>query len=87
MRRRGLFDIYADILRAIGDGCVKTRIVYRANLNFIRCNRHVSGLFKRELVKVKTNSPSGWAITSRGYEFLRKYEELKNFFLGEEEKK
>ncbi len=77
IKRRGLTDIYADILGAIDDGACKTHIVYRANLNFGRCRRYISDLAKGGLVKAQTNSPSNWAVTERGYEFLKKHKELR----------
>ncbi len=77
IKRRGLIDIYADILSAIDDGACKTHIVYRANLNFDRCKRYIDDLAKGGLVKVQTNSPSNWAVTERGREFLKKQRELR----------
>ena len=78
-KRRGLIDIYADILSAIDDGFCKTRIVYKANLNFNRCKRYINDLARGGLVKVQTTSPSTWAVTERGYELLKKHKELKGF--------
>lgn len=75
-RRRDTIDIYADILRAIARGCKRTHIVYKANLNFNRCKRHMADLFKGELVEIKSSSPSTWEVTDKGREFLEKYEEL-----------
>lgn len=75
--RRDLIDIYADILREIDRGGKKTHIVYKANLNFNRCKRYMAGLFKGGLVKIKSSSPSAWAVTDQGYDFLRKYEALR----------
>jgi len=77
VKRRGLIDIYADILNAIDHGACKTHIVYRANLNFNRCKRYVSDLVKGGLIKVQTNSPSTWVVTNRGHEFLNKHRELR----------
>lgn len=76
MSRRGVIDTYADILRAVHDGASKTRIVYRANLNYSRCRRHIGNLAKGGLVKVQNGSPSSWAATDRGREFLQRHREL-----------
>ena len=76
-KRRGLIDIYVDILNAINDGACRTHIVYRANLNFNRCKRYMDDLASGGLVKIQHRSPSTWAITKRGYEFLKKHGELK----------
>ena len=80
VKRRSLIDVYADILDAIDDGLCKTKVVYRANLNYDRYKRHVKNLAKGGLVKVQTNSPSTWAVTERGREFLKKRRELGGFF-------
>ena len=79
MKRRGLIDIYADILNAIDDGACRTRIVYKANLNFSRCKQYIRDLAKGGLIKVQTNSPSTWAVTDRGHELLKRHRELKGF--------
>ncbi len=77
IKRRGLIDICADILSAIDNGACKTHIVYKANLNFGWCRRYIGDLANGGLVKVQTNSPSNWAVTDRGREFLKKYRELR----------
>ncbi len=77
VKRRGLIDIYADILSAIDRGACRTHIVYRANLNFNRCKRYISDLSKGGLIKIQTNSPSTWTVTNRGHEFLKKHRELR----------
>jgi len=74
--RRNAISLYVDILRAIGSGARKSRIVYEANMNFGRCGRYLDELVGMGLIKVKTDSPPTWAVTDRGHEFLRKYEEL-----------
>ncbi len=76
-KRRGLIEIYADMLNAIDHGACRTHIVYTANLNFNRCKRYINDLVNGGLVKVQTNSPSTWAVTDRGYEFLKKHRELR----------
>ncbi len=75
--KRELIDIYADILRAIGSGARKSRIVYKANLNFNICRRYLNELLGMGLIEVKTDSPPTWAITEGGQEFLEKRRELR----------
>lgn len=79
--RRDPISLYADILRAIGSGARKSRIVYRANLNFGRCKRYLGDLHRMGLIEVKTRSPPTWAVTEKGREFLEKYGEFKRFLL------
>ncbi len=75
--RRDTISLYADILRAIGPGARKSRIVYGANLNFGRCGRYLGELLGMGLVEIKTHSPPTWTVTGRGREFLKKCCELK----------
>lgn len=79
--RRSQIDIYADILNAIDQGDCKTHIVYRANLNFVRCKRYMGELHKSGFVKKRSNSPLAWVVTDRGREFLKKHREIKGFFV------
>ena len=84
--KRELIDIYADILRAIGLGARKSRIVYKANLNFNICRRYLNELLRMGLIEVKTDSPPTWAITEGGQEFLEKRRELRGLLSRGREK-
>ncbi len=75
--KRELIDIYADILRAIGPGARKSRIVYKANLNFNICRRYLDELRGMGLVEANADPHPTWAITEKGREFLEKRRELK----------
>ncbi len=75
--KRELIDIYADILRAIGFGARKSRIVYKANLNFNICRRYLDELLRMGLVDANANSHPTWTVTERGQEFLEKHRELR----------
>jgi predicted transcriptional regulator len=75
-RRRDLISLYVDILNAIGSGARKSHIVYRANLNFNRCERYIAELLRMELIRVESISPPQWSVTEKGKDFLRKYSEL-----------
>ena len=77
--RRDPISLYADILRAIGSGARKSRIVYRANLSFGRCKRYLDDLLGMGLIEVKARSPPTWTVTERGHEFLEKCGELRGF--------
>lgn len=67
-----------DILKALHDKKIKTHIVYKANLNFNRAKQYLNELHGYGLVKITSNSPSCWAVTDQGYEFLKAFENLMN---------
>ena len=75
-------EVIADILTKALNGAKKTRIMYRANLNFLRANRYLSELLERGLI-VEEDDPNGGSVyyrtTERGKELLKvlkKAEEL-----------
>ena len=75
-------EVIADILTEALNGASKTKIMYRANLNFSRVNRYLSELLKRGLI-VKENNPNTEAgyyrTTEKGKDLLKvlkKAEEL-----------
>lgn len=74
MGRRNDLDICADILRVALGGAKKTRIVYRANLNF----KIVRGYLRR-LIDNRLLNPTEdryFITTQRGMQFLEQYGEL-----------
>lgn len=75
--RRSRMDVYADTLDAVKDESRKTHIVYKANLNFKRCENYLDELKENGLIKVEAHSPLQWDITDKGKEFLEKYKELR----------
>ena len=71
--RRDQLEVIADILRAALKGASKTRIMYRANLNFSRVNRYLAELLEMGLVSLE-KAPGGGTIyrtTEDGKTFLR----------------
>ena len=82
MVRRSRMEIIRDILTEALNGASKTRIMYRANLNFLRFNRYFFELLERGLI-VNENDPNGGAVycrtTEKGKDLLKvlkKAEEL-----------
>ena len=72
-RRRSRLEVVADILTEALNGANKTRIMYRANLNFLSFDKHVSELLDKGLI-VRENSPDGRVVyrtTDRGKRFLK----------------
>jgi len=76
MARRNNIDICADILRVARSGAKKTRIVYKANLNFVIMKDYLKTLKKNGLLK---NEDGFFITTSKGARFLEQYNGLKTF--------
>ena len=73
MKRRTKFDIVIAILDVVSGGATKTKIVYKANLNFNLATKYLDFLLEKGLVR--TNS-SRYEITDEGTIFLEKAKEL-----------
>lgn len=73
-------DVISSILEAATNGTKKTRIMYRAALNFKQMQRYLPLLIKRGLLKnVQTDGARTiYKTTEKGLNFLKKYEELNN---------
>jgi len=72
--RRNDIDICAEILKVAKDGAKKTRVVYRANLNFTSVKNYLrrlmdGGLLKKDGAEYKT--------TEKGTEYVRQYQALR----------
>ena len=84
MRKRGWEAITVDILEATLTPEKKTRIMYKANLNYDRFNKYFVDFLRKGFI-FKTDNYEGnttYKISERGRTFLavlRKAEELANF--------
>lgn len=81
MNRRSRTQIITDILTEAIKGASKTRIMYRANLNFLRFKRYFSELESKELIAVLSNPGKGivYRTTEKGkalLETLKKAEQI-----------
>lgn len=81
MSRRSRTEIMIDILTEALSGASKTRIMYRANLNFLRFKRYFSELESKGLIAVLTNPGRGivYQTTEKGkalLETLKKAEQI-----------
>ena len=84
-KRRDRLYILSEILTIAKGGCLKTQIMYRANLSFAQLNEYLSFLIKMDLLKVKNeNGKSTYGTTAKGEKYLEKYKDLANF-LGNNE--
>ena len=78
-QRRNNMEITADILRIAKNGANKTRIVYRANLNFKILHEYLDEL--REAGLIANNQEGNGIIktTERGKQYLEHYHKFNQF--------
>lgn len=74
-----LIDTCIDILKAAGKGLSKTRLVSKANLTFPRLERYLDLLVEEGLLEARPGPHPVYSVSEKGWKFLEKYEELKNF--------
>jgi len=85
-KRRDRLYIIAEILDVAKEGCLKTQIMYRANLSFAQLNEYLSLLIKLKLLNVETeNEKTVYKITPKGVKYLQNYEEITSLLRKEEE--
>jgi len=70
---RDRLQIVADILSIVIEGARKTRIMYQANLSYKLLCRYLSEVLDARLVVY--NDEDFYVLTSKGKEFLSRYEE------------
>ena len=71
-------ELISSILEAATNGNKKTRIMYRARLNFKQMQKYLPLLVERGLLEnVKLGNGISYKITKKGLEFSRKFEELR----------
>ena len=76
-KRRDRLFIMAEMLRIAKDDCLKTQIMYRANLSFAQLNEYLSVLIKMDLLKVQNeNKKKVYKTTSKGEKYLEKYKDI-----------
>ncbi|KAF5428227.1 MAG: putative transcriptional regulator [Candidatus Methanomarinus sp.] len=73
MRRRCRLDIIIEILDVTTSGAIKTKIVYKANLNFNIATKYLDLLWEKGLIRINSNM---YEITEEGRKFLEKAKEL-----------
>ncbi|PVX24549.1 MAG: hypothetical protein CW691_07450 [Candidatus Bathyarchaeum sp.] len=67
----------AEILTIAKDGCLKTQIMYRANLSFSQLNEYLSFLTKMNLLKIQNeNKKNVYRTTAKGDKYLEKYKDI-----------
>jgi len=84
MTKRSKHAIISEILDVCRTGANKTRIVYRANLNFRTVNPYIDLLIKSNLLEVKQGKDILYETTDRGISFLDNFNEINSYFLNSE---
>lgn len=78
-RRRNNMEITADILRIAKNGAKKTRIVYRANLNFKILHEYLDELGEAGLIANDQEGNGLIKTTERGMQYLEHYRKFNQF--------
>jgi predicted transcriptional regulator len=81
--KRTRIDIIGDILHSIASkgGKIKpTHLMYKSNLSYSQLRNYIDDLISKEfIIKANVGSNTHIAITEKGYEFLVKLKEIKEF--------
>jgi len=81
MKRRSRLDIIAEILDAAVNGALKTRIMYRANVNFVQFNEYVKCLLEARLMRtIRHERRTIYKTTGKGKLLLRRFNETEEMF-------
>jgi len=81
--RRSRLYIIAKILDAAINGAVKTRIMYRVNVNFVQFNDYVECLLEAGLIKIgKTRKRTIYKTTEKGKLLLHRFNEVEQMLNG-----
>jgi len=82
-RKRSRIDIISDILISIQlkKGEIKpTHLMYKANLSHTQMNNYLDELILKNFIqKIKVKDKDFITITEKGYQFLQKLKEMKQF--------
>jgi predicted transcriptional regulator len=69
--------ILAEILDIAKEGCLKTQIMYRANLSFAQLNEYLDLLVNMKLVGITENKEKViYKTTAKGLQYLQNYKEI-----------
>ncbi|MEM3442950.1 MAG: DUF4364 family protein [Candidatus Bathyarchaeia archaeon] len=80
-KRRDRLEIIAEILESAKEGCAKTRIMYKTNLNFLQFEQHISSLLEAKLIEVADNGRGKiYKITEKGNLLLQRLKETSWIF-------
>jgi len=73
----------AEVLEIAKNGCLKTQIMYRANLSFAQLNEYMGFLLEVGLLKeTSENEKAVYKTTQKGARFLQNYYRIKDLLQG-----
>ena len=85
-KRRDRLYIISQILNITKSGCLKTQIMYRANLSFAQLNEYLSFLTRIHLITIQNeNKRTVYKTSTKGNRYLEKYEDIADLLGNDEE--
>ena len=76
-QRRNELDIIAKMLEVTKEGCLKTQVMYRANLSFTQLNDYLGFLLCNGFIRQTLSERRKiYVITEKGVDFLQRHGEL-----------
>lgn len=86
-RRRSRLDIIAEILDVAVNEAVKTRIMYKANVNFVQFNEYVKLLLEaRVIATIRRGRKTFYKTTEKGKLLLRRFNETEEIIMAADSK-
>jgi len=86
-KRRDRLSIMAEALKIAKNGCLKTQIMYRANLSFAQLNDYLDFLLEVGLLKERgEEGKTVYRTTKKGVRFLQNYHKIRDLLRGKSEK-
>ena len=77
--KRNCYDIYADILKCCLKENAPTEVMKKINLSYASTKKYLASLIDLQFIK----KDSKYVITSKGQEFLEKYNALSDLLIGD----
>jgi predicted transcriptional regulator len=77
--KRSKSDIMLEVLNVCRKGASKTRIVYRANLNFNTATPYIDLLSEKGLLSIREGPGTLYETTPQGLEAINTLRQLRNF--------
>ena len=75
--RRDKLAIVADILEIAKEGCLKTQIMYKANLSFTQLNEYLTFMLMQNLiVHIQRGEKEIYKTTEKGLDFLHRHNHM-----------
>jgi predicted transcriptional regulator len=75
--RRDKLAIVADILEIAKGGCLKTQIMYKANLSFTQLNDYLTFMLMQNFIaRVYADGKEIYKVTDTGLDFLQRHSQL-----------